>query len=75
MRNPVVIRERQPEFKAYVMLCTVCFAALLPIALLARLSGWSWRPWEAGPNGYESATRAAWSQAKTTAAITTSIYR
>ena len=33
----------------------VCFAVLLPVAIVARLSGWRWRPWPAGGrNGYGS---------------------
>lgn len=34
----------------------VCFAVLLPVAIVARLSGWRWRPWSAGgKTGYGSA--------------------
>jgi hypothetical protein len=33
----------------------VCFAVLLPVAVIARLSGWRWRPWPAGGRkGYGS---------------------
>jgi hypothetical protein len=33
----------------------VCFAVLLPVAVVARLSGWRWRPWPAGGRkGYGS---------------------
>ena len=37
----------------------VCFVALLPVAVVARLSGWRWRPWPARANGYQSAFREA----------------
>ena len=33
----------------------VCFTVLLPVAIVARLSGWRWRPWPAGGcKGYGS---------------------
>lgn len=32
----------------------VGFVASLPVALLARLTGWRWQPWSAGPKGYRS---------------------
>ena len=75
MRHDVHARDRQQGTRAYyLMLRAVCFALLLPVALLARLSGWAWRPWEAGPGGYESAPREAWSQAKRAAAMTALVY-
>jgi len=30
------------------------FIALLVPALIARLTGWRWRPWPPGPEGYSS---------------------
>ena len=37
------------------LLWLVCFSLMLPVAIVARLSGWRWRPWPAGANGYRSA--------------------
>lgn len=32
----------------------ISFIALLLPALIARLTGWRWRPWPPGPEGYSS---------------------
>lgn len=36
-----------------------CFAVLLPVALLARLSGWRWQPWPLAADGRRSVLREA----------------
>ena len=36
------------------LLWLVCFSLMLPVAMVARLSGWRWQPWPAGANGYRS---------------------
>lgn len=57
---------RKDELWSCRLLFIACFAVLWPIALLARISGWRWKPWPAGPAGYKSAYR----EARTMAAIT-----
>ena len=41
------------------LLWILSFVAFLPIALVARLTGWHWRPWAPGPDGYQSVFREA----------------
>ena len=50
---------RKDEVWSCRFLLLVCFAFLLPVALVARLSGWRWRPWPAGRHGYRSAIQEA----------------
>lgn len=50
---------RKDEVWSCRFIWLVCFAVLLPIAIVARLSGWRWRPWPARGNGYRSAFREA----------------
>jgi hypothetical protein len=46
---------RQDEVWPCRFVWMVCFAVLLPVAIVARLSGWRWRPWPAGGRaGYGS---------------------
>ena len=47
------------------LLFLACFLALLPVAAVARLSGWRWKPWPKGSHGY----RSAWQEARANAAI------
>lgn len=47
------------------MIEMICFAVLWPVALIARLTGWRWRPWPPGPKGYTS----AFGEARTIAGI------
>ena len=51
-----------------------CFAILLPVATLARATGWRWQPWPAGPDGYKSIMQEADTMAKSVVAITYSSY-
>jgi hypothetical protein len=37
----------------------ICFSVFLPVAVLARLSGWRWRPWSASSSGYRSVIQEA----------------
>lgn len=51
------------------LLSGVCFIAMFPVALVARVSGWRWQPWPPGREGYRSVYREAVTAAKTAAAI------
>jgi hypothetical protein len=46
------------------LLFTVCFLALWPIALVARLTGWRWQPWSRGAGRPRSAFREALTMAE-----------
>ncbi len=50
---------RHDEVWSCRFLWLVCFASLLPVAAVARLSGWRWRPWPARANGYQSVVQEA----------------
>lgn len=58
---------REDEIWPCRLLMLICFAALLPIAVVARLSGWRWQPWPSGPDGYESIFRESLTMATTIA--------
>ncbi len=60
---------RSDELWAYRAVWLVCFAVLLPVAILARLSGWHWKPWPAGASGYRSPVREARIAAKSAAGV------
>ena len=45
---------RKDEIWSCRFIWLVCFAVLLPVAIVARLSGWRWRPWPAGGRNYGS---------------------
>ena len=44
----------QGEERQLHRMLTVAFLLLLVPATIARLTGWRWRPWPAGPEGYRS---------------------
>ena len=58
---------RQNEVWSCRFIMLVCFAVLLPVALVARLSGWRWRPWPAGEHGYRSVIKEAATKSATVA--------
>lgn len=62
--------ESQMHFK---LLAAICFVAMFPVALVARLSNWRWQPWPPGRNGYSSVYHEAKTNAKTAAAIALSV--
>ncbi len=43
----------------------ICFSVLLPVAIVARLSGWRWRPWPAKSDSGRSAIREASAMSET----------
>ncbi len=57
------------------LLWVVGFMVSLPIAMVARLTGWRWQPWSAGPNGYRSVFGEADSMADKLVAVVHSVYR
>ena len=63
-------QETQTHFR---LLAAICFVGTLPVAVVARLSGWRWQPWPPGRSGYRSAYREALIAAKTAAAIALSV--
>ena len=71
IRNTTV-RKRDDRLSTWLILAS-CFAVLLPISLLARLSGWRWRPWPPGPGGYGSVIGETRSMARVLAGIAISV--
>ena len=57
--NSLMHGLRKDEIWSCRFLLLVCFTVLLPIAIIARLSGWRWKPWPAGDAGYQSPIREA----------------
>ncbi|MEE4172787.1 MAG: hypothetical protein V2I57_00865 [Xanthomonadales bacterium] len=48
------MRKREDRLSTWLIEAS-CFVVLLPISLVARLTGWRWKPWPPpGPNGYRS---------------------
>ena len=64
---------RKDEVWSCRFIWLVCFAVLLPVAIVARLSGWRWRPWPAGANGYRSVVREALRKSATVAGTVFSV--
>ena len=50
-----------------------CFTLFLPVALVARLSGWRWKPWPPGPSGYGGVIAETRSMARSIAGIAISV--
>lgn len=55
---------RRDEMWHCRLLYLVCLLALLPVATLAAMTGWRWKPWPRGAAGYRSAWREAHSMAE-----------
>lgn len=47
------------ELWACRCLWLVSFVACLPVAVIAQLTGWRWKPWDSGLEGYGSAIHEA----------------
>lgn len=59
-RNSSLTRGlRKNEVWSCRFIWMICFAVFLPVAVLARLSGWRWRPWSASSKGYRSVIKEA----------------
>jgi hypothetical protein len=64
---------RKDEVWSCRFIWLACFAFLLPVAIVARLSGWRWRPWPAHAAGYGSAFKEAKSMSTRVAGVVFSI--
>lgn len=58
------------DFWVCRLIWLAAFLALLPITFLAMLTGWRWRPWTPGPDGYKSFFKEADSAANVIVGIT-----
>lgn len=56
------------------LLWVVGFATSLPVAFVARLTGWRWKPWAARADGYQSVLSEANSMANQIVALAYSAY-
>ena len=55
------------------LISAICFVIFLPVATLARLTGWRWKPWPPGPSGYGSILSETRSMARVIAGIAVSV--
>jgi hypothetical protein len=66
----IVSERRRSDIRSCRLIEIVCFVVFLPIALLAGISGWRWRPWPpTDAEGYGSAFGEARSMARLIAGI------
>lgn len=65
-------RRREERLSTWLVAAT-CFVVLLPITLIARLSGWRLRPWPPGPDGYGSVLSETRAMARNVAGIALSV--
>jgi light-harvesting complex 1 beta chain len=42
------------DYRQYRRLFGLCFVVFLIVASMARMTGWRWKPWPPGPEGYRS---------------------
>jgi hypothetical protein len=75
MSHPIGIAyDRKHEDRSSGLLIKViCFTIFLPVAALARLTGWRWKPWPPGPSGYGSIISETRSMARVVAGIAVSV--
>lgn len=52
--NTQVVPDTQREGWQFWAIFIVCFGICLVVATIARIAGWHWHPWPAGPEGYTS---------------------
>jgi hypothetical protein len=67
--NDIVSERKRSDLRNCRFIERICFVVFLPVALLAGMSGWRWRPWPPGPEGYGSALGEARSMARLIAGI------
>lgn len=58
-------RGARRERRQFNWMIGLCFLVFFVIALLARLTGWRWRPWPPGAAGYGSVVDEALREANT----------
>jgi hypothetical protein len=64
---------RKDEIWSCRFLLMICFTVLLPVAIVARLSGWRWQPWPASAADYRSPIKEAKSMSVTIAGTVFSV--
>lgn len=65
--------KKREDLHSYRLIRLVCFTIFLPIACVARVCGWRWRPWAAGPEGYGSVFQEARLMSSTVASLAISV--
>lgn len=70
--DTISTRRREERLSTWLVAAT-CFIVLLPITLIARLSGWRYRPWPPGPTGYGSVIEETRVMARNVAGIALSV--
>jgi hypothetical protein len=70
--DTISTRRREERLSSWLIAAT-CFVVLLPITLIARLSGWRLRPWPPGPTGYGSVIAETRAMARNVAGIALSV--
>jgi len=65
--------KKREDRNSYRLIEAICFVIFLPVALVARLVGWRWHPWSAGPDGYGSVLQEARLMSSTVASIAISV--
>ena len=66
------MRKREDRLSTWLIEAS-CYVVLLPIALVARLTGWRWWPWPPGPKGYGSVFSETLSRSRVLAGLAISV--
>lgn len=72
MVSTTSMRKREDRLSTWLIEAS-CFTVLLPITLLARLTGWRWQPWPPGPGGYGSVFGETLSRSRVLAGLAISV--
>lgn len=65
--------KKRQDLYSYRLIKVICFSVFLPTAFLARIGGWRWQPWPAGPGGYGSVFEEARLMSNTVASLAISV--
>jgi hypothetical protein len=65
--------KRQGDKSSGRLIQGACFLVLFPVALVAALTGWHWKPWPPGPDGYGNVIAESSSMARMLAGIAVSV--
>lgn len=60
---------RERESREFQRLVVISLLPFLMFAVVAKLTGWRWKPWPAGAEGRQSVVREAWQAAETSIAF------